>query len=226
MVSEDRAPISGRFPPVSGRYEWMKSRLATSVCVVLAGCATAQRAPDPAPTLEAYAAAVRAGDAAALHALLDEETRATVDEARLAELLTENQAELREQLDSVPTQRLETRAVVELPTGDAAVLSLEDQQWRIDGGLLGTPALLTPVDAVRALRRALLRRGLSDVLAVFGRSLRGEVEAEVQRFLEETADELDYDTEIQGHAATVRTSGGRVVRLTREAGEWRVVDFE
>jgi hypothetical protein len=164
------------------------------VLLLSVGCATAQRAPDPAPTLEAYAAAVRAGDAAALHALLDEETRATVDEARLAELLTENQAELREQLDSVPAQRLETRAVVELPTGDAAVLSLEDQQWRIDGGL--------------------------------GRSLRGEVEAEVQRFLEETADELDYDTEIQGHAATVRTSGGRVVRLTREAGEWRVVDFE
>jgi len=158
--------------------------------------------------------------------LLDEDTQQQVTEEDLATLLEENAEELRERSAEIAPERVQTRAVVELPTGESTVLSLEGEAWKIDGGVLGAPALVTPEDAIRSLRRALIRRGLRDVLAVFARSLRGEVEAEVRRFLEETADELDYETEVQGSAAIVRTSGGRIVRLTREAGEWRIVDFE
>lgn len=205
-----------------------RALLVLTLTLAALGCArtVAPRAPTPDATLQAYNAAIAAGDAAALHGLLDEETRLQVSEEDLAALLEQNATELQERAAQIRTERVETRAVVELPTGEAAVLSLEGDAWKIDGGVLGAPALVTPEDAIRSLRRALIRRGLRDVLSVFARSLRGEVEAEVRRFLEETADELDYETEIQGNAAIVRTSGGRIVRLTREAGEWRIVDFE
>ncbi len=92
--------------------------------------------------------------------------------------------------------------------------------------MLDAPALLTPQDAVLALRHALQRRDLAAVLRVLARPTRAELEAEIRGFIESTDDALDLEVEIQGNEARVRTTGGRVVRLVREAGEWRVRDVE
>ncbi|HBQ13674.1 MAG TPA: hypothetical protein DEF51_21900 [Myxococcales bacterium] len=104
------------------------------------------------------------------------------------------------------------------------VLVLEDGRWRIDGGVLDAAGLGTPLDAVAAFRRALMRRDLEGVERVLSRQTRAEWEEELRRVLEATADTDDLEVEIQGNRARVRTTGGGSIELVRESGEWRVVD--
>lgn len=195
---------------------------------MLAGCASAAVIEGPGPTVEAYARAVQAQDAEAVHALLDEESRESVATDDVARLLQENQQELNERAEIAQQQLagVNSRATVRLPSGEIAVLTLEDGEWKILGGVLDAPALQTPEDAIRAMRHALQRRSMSGVLRVLSRAPRAQLEAEVERFLDDTEDELDYDIEVEGNEALVRASNGRVIHLVREAGEWRIAEVE
>ena len=184
----------------------------------------------PEATLDAYTAAVRAGDARRVYELLDPETREAVPYETFAATFEANQVELREQADAVEdavkADDVRSRAEVELREGETAVLTLEGGRWTLLGGVLDAPALQTPLDAVLALRHAVRRRSLRGLMRVLAREARAGLDDERRRFLEETADPLDLEVEIQGNEARVRLTGGRVIRLTREAGEWRVVDVE
>jgi len=115
-------------------------------------------------------------------------------------------------------------ARVRLQSGETIVLVLEENGWRIDGGVLDAAGLATPLDAVAAFRRALMRRDLRGVERVLSRQTRAEWEEEVRRVVDATEDGDDLQVEIQGNRARVRTTGGGSIELVRESGEWRVVD--
>lgn len=196
--------------------------------VLLAACASATPAPvGPESTVQAWADGLRAKDAEAIWALLDPATRQRVSVGEVARLLEQNEAELHARAEQLAVvEDLESRAVVPLPSGEQAVLMLEGGEWRLVGGVLGAPALTTPEDAVRALRRALARGRADGVLELLARAPRAALRAEIARFLADTEDELDWETTVQGNEARVQTSGARVIRLVREAGEWRIVDVQ
>ena len=206
----------------------------TLVCLtlllgVLAGCGTSSlRGPES--TLQAYLDAARTGDARAAYTLLDERTQNEVSYEQFAQLMEDNGDELRAQaaeIESVIAEDgLTSRAEVPLQSGEQAVLRLQNGQWRLAGGVLDSPALLTPQDALLALRHALQRRDLAAVLRVLARPARIELEAEIRNFLEGTNDLLDLQIEIRGDTARVRTTDGRLVTMNREAGEWRIVEVE
>ncbi|MAQ16155.1 MAG: hypothetical protein CMN30_15360 [Sandaracinus sp.] len=202
-----------------------------AMIALLVGCAGAP-APvaGPEATLEAYTEALRAGDARRLYALLDPATQEAVPFEEFAATLESNRDELAERAqeveDRVKADEVVSRAEVPLRDGEKAILTLEHGRWALLGGVLDAPALQTPLDAVLALRHAVRRRSLRGLDRVLGREARAALEDERRRFLEETADSLDLEVEIQGNEARVRLTGGRVIRLVREAGEWRVVDVE
>lgn len=188
------------------------------------------RVAGPEATLEAYTRALRAGDSRAAYDLLDPETREAIAYEEFEATFESNQAELREQADqvedAVKADEVASRAEVPLREGEKAILTLEDGRWTLLGGVLDAPALQTPLDAVAALRHAIQRRSLRGLMRVLSREARAGLDDERRRFLEETADPLDLEVEIQGNEARVRLTGGRLLRLRREAGEWRVVDVE
>ncbi len=194
---------------------------------LLAGCTSAGVAA-PDGTLETYMRAVEAQDPSAAYALLDAATRARVSQERFAELMADNQEELSAQtqeLERLLTEGVDAEARVPLGNGETVILVLEDGRWAVDGGVLGAPTLRRPIDAVLSLRAALSRRSLSGVMRVLAREPRAELEADVAQFLDDTTDELDMSVEVDGNTATVRTTGGRLIRLVREAGEWHVLEF-
>jgi hypothetical protein len=170
-------------------------------------------------------AALEAGDAARAYGLLDETTRGEVTQEQFATLLEENRAELVAQAAQLKQGRVLTHALVRIKNGERVGLVLEDGRWVIEGGVADAAAMRTPQDTIHALRRALARRSLAGLQRVLARQQRAEIEAEIQQFLEDTEDELDLDVEVRGDNAVVRTSGGRAVFMTREAGEWRVVEI-
>ncbi len=206
----------------------MIARRATLALLLLSGCGAGPRVEGPTGTVRAFAAALSRGDASATWALLDEDARRGRTEPEHAALAAENVAELAEQGEALDRAAaagtVSARARVALASGETVVLVLEDGGWRIDGGVLDAAGLGTPLDAVAALRRALMRRDLGGVERVLSRQTRAEWEEEVRRLVDATADADDLEVEIQGNRARVRTTGGGSIELVRESGEWRVVD--
>lgn len=195
------------------------------------GCGGGQALAPAHDTARAYADAVRRGDADAVYALMDEETRASLSLDDLRRQMTDAAEELREQATAVEAalgdpQLVETRASVPLRTGQQAILVIEGERWRLVGTLLDSVSLATPEDAVMAFRSALERRSLPSISRILARQPRSEIDAQIERFLLDTEDQPALDVEVQGNEATVRTASGRVIRMVREAGEWHVLSVE
>jgi hypothetical protein len=154
--------------------------------------------------------------------------RARVPYERFASLLQDNRGEVGEEgarIDAAAVRGVPARARMVLASGEEVVLVMEDGEWRLEGGVLGAPALRTPQDAVAALRQALLRRSLRGLERVLARQARAEIETEIARLVEGTGDPLDLRIEIQGNVALVRIAGGGEIVLVREAGEWHVSEI-
>jgi len=206
------------------------SRRRASLCllVLLTGCGASAADRGPARAVEQYAEALRRGDARSAWRLLDEDARRGRTPEEHQALMTSNAAELRDQGEALARaaspDATDAHARVELASGEVVVLVLEEDGWRIDGGVLDAAGLATPQDAVAAFRRALMRRDLRGVERVLSRQTRAEWEEEVRRVVESTEDTEDLEVEIQGDHARVRTTGGGRIELVRESGEWRVVD--
>jgi hypothetical protein len=192
-----------------------------------AGCGAGPGVQGPAGAIRGYAGALERGDADAAWALLDEDARRGRTRADHAALMEPNRGELEEQgraLSDAGGSGVEARARVPLRSGENVVLVLENGRWVIDGGVLDAAGLGTPLDAIAAFRRALMRRDLAGLERVLARETRAEWEEEVRRLVDSTADPNDLDVELQGNRARVRTTGGGSIELVRESGEWRVVD--
>lgn len=195
----------------------------------LSACAGGSvRGPDAA--LRAYLDAARSGDAEAAYALLDDDTQDAVTLEEFSASMRENETEIRDQAvlisQTLEEEGIRSRAELPLDSGEAAVLTIEEGRWKISGGVLDAPALLTPRDSVLALRHALQRRDLTALLRVLARPTRADLEADIRSFLEATMDLLDLRVEVQGDRARVQTSSGAIIQLTREAGEWRILEVE
>jgi hypothetical protein len=200
--------------------------LLVVVVASLAGCAhSAPVIATPDGTVQRYVAAVRAGDSAAAYALLDVETRQRVSAEAFAAHFRENPEELRAQADELEravSAGATARAELDLASGERAALALEAGAWKLEGALLPHGRATEPLDAIFAMRRVIARGELESMWALLPRDKRAELEAEAQRFLDDTADPYDLQVEMRNEEADVRTTSGRVVRLVREAGTWRI----
>ncbi len=205
--------------------------MVAASAALLTGCGGAEALAPAHDTARAYADAVARGDAEAVYALLDAETRAGLTLDQLRAQMADAPEELREQATAVTAalpdpQLVDTRASVPLRSGQSVVLVVEGERWRLVGTLLDSVSLATPEDAVMAFRSALERRSLSSISRILARAPRAEIDAQIERFLLDTEDEPALDVDIQGNEATVRTASGRVIRMVREAGEWHVLSVE
>ena len=202
--------------------------LGCLVALVSLGCGGAAGTSDPSSVVRRYGRALRAGDAPGAWDLLDADARRGRTEEEHTALMRANAEELRAQGEALVARaapgQVAAQARVRLRSGEAIVLVLEDGRWRIEGGVFDAAGLATPLDAVAALRRALMRRDLRGVERVLSRQTRAEWEEEVRRVVDATEDPSDLEVEVQGNRARVRTTGGGSIELVRESGEWRVVD--
>lgn len=201
------------------------SLAATLVAAVGCGAAAAPGA-GPQSAISRYAAALQRQDSAELSQLSVDDAR-TRDEASERALLEANTAELSElaaAMAEAPPAALSVRARRELPGGDHVRLVREAEGWRLDGELLGEPALREPREAAEALRRALSRRDLRAFEAVLTRAARAALEEEIRFLVEGLADPDALEIVIEGEHARVVAPNGATLDLVLEAGEWRLRD--
>jgi len=196
--------------------------------VLLCACSSINRTPHPDVVLRQYVELIEGGDIEAAYGLLSvsERQRVSLEEFRRAaaeapEELASQARELRRQMsEPVPVQ-----AEVPLASGDVVTFVLHEGRWRIAGGAAGAVSLSSPLQTLRALRRALLRRSYGDVLRVLSRQARAQVEDEVARIAEGIEDEEGLNIEVTGNRARVIYDETHFLELEREDGEWVIVDM-
>lgn len=203
----------------SGVYTRGVRWAVVAFALALGGCAGAGARPDPSGTVGRLAQALRAGDAVTIAEL----TGRSPEQVQGA-LATEAR-ELGALGAVLDTAALEPGARVTLADGSTVMLVREGESWRVDRGVLGRSAFARPVDAIAALHAALARSRLAGVFEAYARSSRGELDAELTRWIDGTADPDALDVRVHGEAATVETPTGEIIELVRESGEWRVVEL-
>jgi hypothetical protein len=117
-------------------------------------------------------------------------------------------------------------ARVRYPDGEDATLDLEDDGFRISSADALPAAARTPREALEQLRRALARRSYAALLRVLSPSTRSAIESDLRSLVEGLKEPDGLDVQISGDAASVQIQGGHSVKLRRDAGVWKVEDFD
>jgi hypothetical protein len=208
------------------------TRRARLTLLLLAGFVSGCRAngvvPPPEAAVATYLAAIERGDARALHALFDDESRRALSLDDAARLLVEQRSELREHGQALATRgRLATtRAEVRFQDGEVVGLALEGGEFRVEGAA-GLPAVArSPAQALGQLRAVLARRSYSGLLRVLSPATRAALEGELRSLVEGLREPGALPIDVAGDHATVVVPGGHKVKLRREDGAWHVDDLD
>jgi hypothetical protein len=150
----------------------------------------------------------------------------TRDEFR--RLAREYPGELEAQARELRRQAIEpvpVTAEIRLESGEVVTFQLQGGRWRITEGAAGSVSLSSPLQAVRAVRRALLRRSYRAAIRVLSRESRAQIEDEISRIIEGLEDEESLSIEVNDPRARVVYDDNHFIDLLREDGEWVIVDM-
>jgi hypothetical protein len=191
------------------------------------GC-TPARLPDPQVAAASYAAAARAGDSERIYALLSSEAQRDYGREGTRKLVAEAKAELDRQGAALqaPVRHVEASAEIRFEDGESALFELEDGVFRLSS--LGTVPSRprSPSEALGDFRRALARRSYAALLGVLSSETRGALEGDLKSLVEGLENPETLDVKVSGDNAVVSVPGGHQVKLRREAGVWRIQDFD
>jgi hypothetical protein len=194
---------------------------------LLPGCAS-QRVPDPKVTARAYASAAQRGDADAIYALLTPEGQRALGPAGTKQLVQESKTELGRTAQAIQSDdaRVEASAEARFSDGESATLVLENGRFFVDAGSLLPARPRTPSQALSGLRRALARRSYPALMALMSSDSRGALESDIGAMVSGLEHPETLDIQVNGDAAEVLLPTGHRILLKREAGIWRVLDFD
>jgi hypothetical protein len=193
----------------------------------LPGCSR-QNLPDPKLTVAEYAARIEKGDADGVYALLSSDAQRAHGKAGVRRLVDESRTELSRTARAVvgSSTKLQMQATVRYADGEQASLDVEDGEFRVaSAGALPLGAR-TPAQALAELRQALARRSYGGVLRVLSTESRSAVENDMKSLVEGLEQPETLDVKVSGDRAEVQVPGGHSVKLKREAGFWRIEDFD
>src|SRR6478609_6217470 len=191
------------------------------------GCAEA-RLPDPKLVATRYAEAARAGDPERIFALLSSEAQRDYGPQGTRRLVEQAKPELSRQGAALlsSTSRVQASAEIRFVDGESALFELEDGAFHLSS--LGTVPSRprSPAEALGDFRRALARRSYPALLGVLSAETRQAIEGDLKSLVEGLENPETLDVKVSGDNAVVQVPGGHQVKLRREAGVWRVQDFD
>jgi len=202
------------------------------MCIVAApfacGCWFASM-PDPRVAADAYADAIDRADVDAIYNMLDEETRRSLTREDVRLLVADQRQELSDRAKALRSKdtRVRASARIRFPDGEDAVLDLaEDGRFRIASADALPAGARTPTQALDQLRRVLARRSYAGLLRVLSTPTRSTLENDVRSLVDGLQNPEDLEVQLSGDSATVRVPGGRLIKLRREEGTWRIDDID
>jgi hypothetical protein len=207
----------------------MSSRaLAFAYLGAIAALACSSSIPDPGPVVTRFAKASRAGDHQAIYRLLSKDAQRNLGAARVKQLVAEQRAELAHNAGQLTTREAQTevRLQARFIDGDMASLRVEDGVLRVESAAALPSHATTPEQALAELRAVLLRRSYPGLLSVLSRNSAAGLEAQLQSLVTALADAPALQIELDDDRAVINLPRGHRVELRKEAGLWKVHDFE
>ena len=212
---------------------------ALGLVVVLALSSCAHRPEEPAATMASFGAALARGDLRAAYQLTSLAFQRRMPYEAFAAQLTAAGSE-----PAALGQRLVAeagaaapRVEVTLELGEEVPLVLESGRWRIDGPVYEAWGQATPRAVVRTFIRALDARRYDIVLRLVPDRYRAGLSAERLRAFWEGEQRVEHQALLAriraaaqapvtetGDEARLSVAPDRVVRLEREAGQWKIED--
>jgi len=216
------------------------TRLAALGLVVALGLpACAHRPEEPAATMASFGAALGRGDLRAAYQLTSVGFQRRTPYEAFAAALTAAGAEpaaLGQRLVS-EAGAVAPRVAIRLELGEEVPLVLEGGRWRIDGPVYEAWGQATPRAAVRTFIRALDAHRYDIVLRLVPDRYRAGLSAERLRAFWEGDQREEHQALLArvraaaqgpvtetGDEARLLVAPDRVVRLVREAGQWKIED--
>jgi hypothetical protein len=195
--------------------------------VPVVGCAGASL-PDPRVTAAEYGAAAAKGDARTVHALMTEEARRAYGEEGTKRLLSDARNEIVKQASAFSAPGATVRVEAEVPyvDGERAILEVSAGHYRVSAASGLPAAARTPTQALLDLRAALARRSYPALVRLLSESTRTAIERDLSALVSGLENPEALDVKVHGDSAEVVIPGGHKVRLAREAGVWRIHDFD
>ena len=205
----------------------MRAEIFVLLSLSSSACATGGL-PDPRDAARAYSDAAARGDAAALYAMMSASSQLDRRKQDVAKLLADERVELAEQAAELeqPGSRVTATARLRYADGEEAALDLrQGRYWVTSAGALPGGGR-TPEEALEQLRHVLARRSYAGLMRVLSPATRAAVESDVRSFVDGLNEPSGLPVQVSGDAAIVSVPGGHQVKLKREAGVWRVEDFD
>lgn len=205
----------------------MRHALATLPLFLLVGCA-ARSVPDPRVAAEEYAQAAARGDGDAIYEMMTTSAQKSRSREDVKRLVAEQKGELADQAKAIAARdaRVEATARLRFEDGEEAQLELRDGRfWITSSGALPGGSR-TPEQALDQLRRVLARRSYAGLMRVLTPSTRAAIEQDLRTLVTGLERPETLHVQVSGDSATVTVPGGHQVKLKRDAGVWRVEDFD
>ena len=184
--------------------------------------------PDPRTAARAYAEAAERGDADAIYAMLDSESKRSMTLADVRKMVAQERAELRDQAKAIRAPQAEVKASARLRFADGEDASLEIKNGKFliaSADALPTGAR-TPAQALEELRRVLARRSYAGLMRVLTQASRSAMENDLRSLVQGLEDPEGLDVQQTGDTAVVHVPGGHLIKLRREGGAWRIEDMQ
>jgi hypothetical protein len=201
--------------------------LLAALGLAVAACAGAD-VPDPKSAAEAFGRATAKGDADAVYALMSDAAKNERTRDEVGAIVKDLRDELQQKGAAVSAKdaRVEATARLRFADGEEAALDLERGRFYVTSAGALPGGARTTEEALDQLRRVLARRSYAGLMRVLSPATRAAIEQDVRSLVVglDRADSLPVT--LAGDAATVAVPGGHHVRLKREAGVWRVEDFD
>lgn len=167
-------------------------------------------------------------DAQAVYDMLTDDAKVAYGAEGTRRLLADAREEVLRRTRAVDSSRAKLKAVAEVPyvDGERAILEVEEGRFRISAAA-GLPfGARTPGAALAGLRNALSQRSYSALVRVLSSDTRGALEGDMKTLIQGLERPDSLDVKVHGESAEVSVPGGHRVLLKREAGVWRVHDFD
>ena len=144
------------------------------------------------------------------------------------QLVGESRAELGRTAQAIQGEgaRVEASAEARFNDGESATLVLEDGHFLVDAASLLPARPRTPSQALSGLRRALARRSYPALMALMAGDSQGALESDIGSLVSGLEHPETLEIQINGDVAEVELPTGHLIKLKREAGIWRVLDFD
>jgi hypothetical protein len=210
----------------------LRTLLRTALPPLLAAWGTAAcgnvRVHDPKDAAAAFARSASAGDSAAIYAMLSPASQRALSQSDVRRIVDDEKVEL----DAIgralsgADARAAATARLRFADGEEVALDWAGGKFGVtSGGTLpgGAP---TPEAALGELRRVMARRSYPGLLRLLSPSTRSAIEQDLRTLTSGLEHPETLLIRTNGDTSSAVVPGGHHVSMKREAGIWRIEDFD